>query len=113
MEVDLIKNAMAQIEEKKKAKEAQAQFSSKEFEELKESMIIMCSKPEGIIFARAFMRLCGLYKAVKNDSNLYEIGKERGKEELYLFFIVGLLPPDIRASIEKKIERKIEKKEDK
>ena len=66
-----IEKIIADREKKKKAQEAQAQFNEKELQGLKDSMEIICRRPEGIIFARAFMKLSGLYKLNKNNNNLY------------------------------------------
>lgn len=103
-----IEKIIADREKKKKAQEAQAQFNEKELQDLKDSMEIICRRPEGIIFARAFMMLSGLYKLNKNNNNLYEIGVERGKEQLYLFLIKGLLPDDLISEIESKPKNKKE-----
>ncbi len=109
MEDQIIQNVVRKLEANKKAREELDKISGKELENLKAAAISIFSRAEGIVFARAFMKVCGLYKIEKNNNNLYEMGKERGKESLYLFFIKGLLPEDIVATIEKKIEKKIEK----
>lgn len=82
-------------------KEAQLK---KDLEELKDIANNLFSTPEGMKFARAIMKYCGLYNT-KKSSDLYRIGIERGKEEIYLMFFKGLLNDDVISQIESKIEK--------
>ena len=101
-------NALERAKKDREAKEKRLKLNKEEYAKLKKSCEYIFSLPEGRIFAKAFMRMSGIYSARKNNNNLYEIGKERGKEEVYLFFIKGML--DTRTVME--IESKIEKEED-
>ena len=100
-------NALARAKKKEEDKAKKQKMNIEELKALKKACEYIFSLPEGRIFAKAFMRMSGIYSARKNNNNLVEMGKERGKEELYLFFIKGML--DTRTVI--KIESKIEKEE--
>jgi len=97
-----IENALAMNEARKEAIKKAAEEKAKWIKEAKDAARIVFSTKTGIIFGRALMRLSGIYNKNKNSSNLYEIGKERGKEELYLELVKGLLSDDIVSQIERK-----------
>lgn len=91
--VEQIKKAMA---EKKKADEAM----QKDLENVKKACRRLFSTADGILVARAMMKVSGMYKLDCNMMNPYEIGAERGKEYMYKFFIKGMLSDDTIAKIE-------------
>ena len=98
-------NALERAKKDKEAKEKRLKLNKEEYIKLKKSCKYIFRLPEGLILAKAFMKMSGIYSARKNNNNLYEIGKERGKEELYLFFIKGMLPTRTVMEIESKIEK--------
>ncbi len=98
-------NAVERAKKKEKDKAKRLKLNKEEYIKLKKSCEYIFKLPEGQILAKAFMRMSGIYSARKNNNNLYEIGKERGKEELYLFFIKGMLPTRTVMEIESKIEK--------
>ncbi len=101
----IIHSAIEKAKLAKEAKEKRLKLNKEEYAKLKKSCEYIFKLPEGQILAKAFMRMSGIYSARKNNNNLYEIGKERGKEELYLFFIKGMLPTRTVMEIESKIEK--------
>ncbi len=103
---DFATNALERQKKEKEAKEKRLNLNKKEFEKLKVACEYIFRLSEGKILAKAMMRMSGIYTHNKNNNNLYEIGKERGKEEMYLFFVKGMLPTRIVMDIEKKIEQK-------
>ncbi len=98
-------NALARAKKDREAKEKRLKLNKEEYARLKKSCEYIFKLPEGQILAKAFMRMSGIYSARKNTSSIYEIGLERGKEELYLFFIKGMLPTRTVMEIESKIEK--------
>ena len=97
-------NALERAKKKEEDKAKRLKLNKEEYIKLKKSCEYIFNLPEGQIFAKAFMRMSGIYSARKNNNNLYEIGVERGKEQLYLFFIKGLLPTRIVMEIESRAE---------
>ena len=95
-------SALQEIEQKKKEKDAVEKREKQELEKIKVAMNNLFSRPDGILVGKAIMNFCGLYKLKKNNNNLFEMGKERGKEELYLKLFKGMLRDDILANIENK-----------
>lgn len=95
-------SVIRKAEQRKELEKKQEDISQQELEKLRIAANNIFNTPDGRLFAKAFMRLSGIYKQNKNNNNLYEIGKERGKEELYLLLFKGLLADDIIIEIEKK-----------
>ena len=92
------------VDKKEKPKKA-LELSIEEAKKLKMACNNVFSSADGIVVARAFMRFCGLYGSKKNNNNLFEIGKERGKEEVYLFFFKSMLDNELINEIETKLKK--------
>lgn len=90
------------INEIRRKKLEQKKITDEEAKKLKKAANIVFSSEEGIIVAKAMMRVSGIYKLNKNSLNPVEMGIERGKEYMYLWFIKGLLNQDLINIIESK-----------
>lgn len=94
------KSTVERLIEQKLERTKQDQLTKEEFQELRKACRSLFSTEYGIIVAKAMMRISGIYKVPKNTTNPIEMGAERGKEAMYLFFIKGMLTSDQLSSIE-------------
>ena len=90
------------LKQKALEKAEQRDLSEKEMEKVKQCCRRIFTTADGIIVAKAMMKISGIYKLVKNTQSLGEMGAERGKEYMYMFFIKGMLTPEQLSSVERK-----------
>ena len=84
---------MRDMAEKKKE---HAEKQKQALRDLRVSCQRIFSTPDGKVVARALMKFCGLYRFPKTSDE-----KDRGKEEVYLYFIKQMLEPEQLLTIER------------
>lgn len=91
----------------KQAAEARQQneLTKKEMSELKRACRGIFSTRNGQYVARAMMKVSGIYRLNKNNTNVFAMGEERGREFMYLFFVKGMLSAEQMNQIETEIEK--------
>ncbi|MHA1970365.1 MAG: hypothetical protein ACTSXE_00785 [Candidatus Thorarchaeota archaeon] len=100
-----VDKAIAKQKAEKEAQEKRKELSIQELKSVAKACRQVFGTKNGMLVARAMMRVSGIYKTNKNSTNMFEIGKERGREEMYLFFVKQFLNADTIAQIEKRIEK--------
>lgn len=102
---DNIESTVERLKKMQETKDKAQELTDKEGLILKEAANYIFSLPEGIKVAKMMMKVSGIYKLAKNTTNPIEMGVERGKEYMYLFFIKGLLDRPVLNNIERKIAK--------
>ncbi|MEA3432567.1 MAG: hypothetical protein U9R01_07870 [candidate division WOR-3 bacterium] len=90
---------MSKIDDIRQQRAKKKQMSDEEAAKLKKAANIIFNSEEGVIVAKAMMKVSGIYKLVKTN-NPVDMATERGKEYMYLFFCKGLLNQDLLTRIE-------------
>lgn len=91
---------MKLMEEKKEA----VDFSQKEMDELKKCCQQVFSSPEGVMVARAMMKVSGIYKYPDLDLTPMNMACQKGLKYMYLFFVKGMLNYQTVSKIERKLK---------
>lgn len=81
-------------------REERNELSKKEFAELKKACRGVFSTRNGKVLAQAMMKFSGIYRINKEMNNPYVMGRERGQEFMYLFFVKGMLSSEQLSQIE-------------
>lgn len=77
------------------------ELSKEEQAEIRKACRSLFSTRNGKIVAKAMMRVSGIYRVPKNNTNPIAMGEERGAEMMYLYFVKNNLSPEVLSEIER------------
>lgn len=95
------KSTAEKLLDKHKQAEERKDLSKKEFLELRKACRGIFSTRNGVLVARAMMKISCINRYPKNNTNPIAMGEQHGREEMYAFFVKNMVTPEQLIKIER------------